>query len=396
MYQAEHATLAAGAILGRAERSRHAGEHMGLRILVADTYYDAFLAEYERANADAADLPYRAENARLMARHFGTGDAYAAGFRSCGCEAETVVLNARSLQNRWAREHNVPAGGVDARWDPNIFIAQVRDLRPDVLFVQELSVTSDEVLDAVKPFAGMIVGQIACSLPAKRTFAPYDLIVSSWPPIVDYFRENGKPAEWCPLGFDSSVAAKLANEPTRYDVTFVGGLGQVHSERIALLEYLCRHLRIDVFGYGLDTLPQDSPIRSHHHGTAWGIDAYRALAASAITVNAHGTIEVPGDPCNHLANNCRLFEATGVGTLLLTDWKENLGRLFGPGVEVATYTSADECLERIRYFLDRRDELQTVARAGQRRTLAEHTYNHRAQTLLELFAASPHAGGGRC
>lgn len=37
-------------------------------------------------------------------------------------------------------------------------------------------------------------------------------------------------------------------------------------------------------------------------GPAWGIDAYRTLAASAVTVNAHGTIEVPGRPAKHLAN----------------------------------------------------------------------------------------------
>ena len=42
----------------------------------------------------------------------------------------------------------------------------------------------------------------------------------------------------------------------------------------------------------------------------------------------------------------RLFEATGSGACLVTDWKENLGELFEPDVEVVTYRSVAECVKK--------------------------------------------------
>ena len=45
---------------------------------------------------------------------------------------------------------------------------------------------------------------------------------------------------------------------------------------------------------------------------------YQALRRSLITLNSH--IDMVGRE----AGNARLFEATGVGTFLLTDFKDNL------------------------------------------------------------------------
>jgi spore maturation protein CgeB len=114
-------------------------------------------------------------------------------------------------------------------------------------------------------------------------------------------------------------------------------------------------------------------------GSAWGADMYRVLFSSKLTLNYH--IDVAGDH----ANNMRLFEATGVGTLLLTDWKKDLSGLFESGKEVAAYRTPEECAELIEYYLEHEDERSAIARAGQERTLREHTYYHRMQTLVEIL-----------
>ena len=49
-----------------------------------------------------------------------------------------------------------------------------------------------------------------------------------------------------------------------------------------------------------------------------------------------------------MLTTCRLFEATGVGTLLVTDWKKNLHEMFEPGKEVIVYHSPEECAEHDR------------------------------------------------
>jgi spore maturation protein CgeB len=79
-----------------------------------------------------------------------------------------------------------------------------------------------------------------------------------------------------------------------------------------------------------------------------------------LTLNHHGAIPP-------YANNLRLFEATGVGTLLVTDWKAKLHDMFEPGKEVIAYRSAEECAELVKYYLEHDEERQAIARAGQQR-----------------------------
>jgi len=104
---------------------------------------------------------------------------------------------------------------------------------------------------------------------------------------------------------------------------------------------------------------------------------YQVLRDSFLTLNHHG--DVPA-----YANNSRLFEATGVGTLLVTDWKANLHEMFEPGKEVVCYRTAEECAEMIQYYLEHDDERESIARAGQQRTLRDHTYYERMQAFVDI------------
>jgi spore maturation protein CgeB len=78
----------------------------------------------------------------------------------------------------------------------------------------------------------------------------------------------------------------------------------------------------------------------------------------------------------------RLFEATGVGTFLLTDFKDNLHTLFAPDREVAVWRSVDDCLASIDRALSDAKSRAAIATAGQARTMAQHTYRHRAAEIL--------------
>jgi spore maturation protein CgeB len=69
-----------------------------------------------------------------------------------------------------------------------------------------------------------------------------------------------------------------------------------------------------------------------------------------------------------------LFEVTGVGTLLLTDNKKDTKDFFRTGEEIITYTDEVDCLNKIRYYLAHEDGCISIAKAGQRRTLSNHTF----------------------
>jgi spore maturation protein CgeB len=114
---------------------------------------------------------------------------------------------------------------------------------------------------------------------------------------------------------------------------------------------------------------------------------YEILRKSKITINHHTDI------AGAYASNMRLYEATGVGTMLLTDWKENLKDLFEPGREVVAYRSPEECKDLISYYLTHDDEREAIALAGQQRTLSEHTYYCRMKDLAEVVSKHLGAGG---
>ena len=63
----------------------------------------------------------------------------------------------------------------------------------------------------------------------------------------------------------------------------------------------------------MERLAPGSPLRSAYQGAAWASSMYDKLFNARITLNHH--IGISGD----FANNMRLYEATGVGSLLLTD-----------------------------------------------------------------------------
>src|SRR5262249_22583277 len=155
-----------------------------------------------------------------------------------------------------------------------------------------------------------------------------------------------------------------------------------------IVERAAREVDVGFWGYGAGQWPRSSPIRRNFHGEAWGLDMFRVLAGSRLAINRHG------DFTEGYACNMRLYEATGVGTMLLTDGRKGLGDLFEPGREVVSYTSSDDLAAKLRHYLTAHDELREIARAGHARTLSSHTYAHRMSQLSEILTSYVSAGGG--
>jgi spore maturation protein CgeB len=163
---------------------------------------------------------------------------------------------------------------------------------------------------------------------------------------------------------------------TDFDVSFVGTVSPDHRQRIALLEAVAERHDLKLFGSRPQALPASSPLHRCFQGEVWGADMYQVLRRSRVTLNSH--IDLAGRD----AGNMRLFEATGVGAFLLTDFKDNLHTLFEPDREVAVWRSPDDCLAAIARALGDDSGRAAIARAGQARTMVQHTYRHRISQIL--------------
>jgi spore maturation protein CgeB len=349
-----------------------------VRILIVDSCYPSFLDAHYRRTPSLDARSYDEQWHSLMGTFFGTSDSYSHFLGTIGHTAREVVVNCTSMQHAWLRENGARSG---VHTDEEILLLQAAAFEPDVVYVQNLHLLSDETLTALRGVSGFLVGQIASAAPPPERLRRFDLILTSFPHFVEEFRSLGVRSEYFRIGFDPRVLEALGPEaqPTR-DVVFVGALNALrHRQGNRALTRAARHLPVEFWGYDLRGRPPWSPIRRRYHGQAWGLEMYALLRSARIVLNRHIAEAGP------FANNMRLYEATGVGSLLLTDAKVNLPGLFEPGREVVAYETTDDLVERARHLLAHEDERAAIARAGQARTLRDHTYAVRMVELAEIL-----------
>jgi len=115
------------------------------------------------------------------------------------------------------------------------------------------------------------------------------------------------------------------------------------------------------------------------HDPVFGIDYYRRIHTSDIVFNLHS------DAAGSTVDNMKMFEITGVGSCLLTNFGSNLAGLFEEDKEVVTYRTVEEALEKIHYLIDNPRACSEIAQAGQVRTLRDHTVSARCEQIDEII-----------
>lgn len=392
-----------------------------MRILVLNADYPRFLAWLYRRQPGLEKAPYAAQMAARNASLFGVADFYSKNFTALGHLAAEIHVNNVWLQSAWAREHGMtveavePAGTAEQRVLPGwvqravtpfkpmlrplarkvglspkldlqaakILLAQIEDFRPDLVINQDLFHVDTNLMRRIKRIGNpILIGQVGIEPSRGEDWTVYDLMISQLPTTVKAFRARGIRSEVSHLAFEPAILDALPKAPALdVDVSFVGSVSTDHRQRIALLEAVAERYDLKLWGNLPPSLAATSPLHRCFQGEVWGADMYQVLRRSRITLNSH--IDLAGRE----AGNMRLFEATGAGAFLLTDFKDNLDTLFAPEREVAAWRSIDECLAAIdRYLADDMDRAE-IARAGQARTMAQHTYRHRTAEILGFVDA---------
>lgn len=361
-----------------------------MRIAIIDTYYQSALNEIYKNYLNLGKKNFDFQKKEVLNFSFGTSDSYSYYLSQMNFDVIDIIANCGQMQNQWYVEYfkRLPLAaklrsGFTLLKSPNlveIALLQINEFNPDVIYCQDLNFFPLEALDFIRSKKILLVGQIACPLPHQKLLNAFDLILSSFPHYVDFFQKNKIKSEFLPIGFDPRVLDKVDKHKLKISASFVGGISKAHSSAINIFEYLADTTPLEFFGYiERGVLSENSPILRKHNGERWGINMYSQLAASNLTINRH--IEVS----ENFANNMRLFEATGVGTLLLTDYKRNLDDYFKVGKEILTYRSKEEAEELINYYLSHPNEAKAISIAGQKKCISEHSYQKRMESLAEIL-----------
>lgn len=380
--------------------------HRVPRVMVITSDYPAFLASLYRCETLRRSSYANQIEARRQTL-FGVAYFLVKSLQAEGWDAMEIYCNNPFLQRAWIREAHkkkkattllsLPSffmqgddGWIDTPNVPtvlptrflqdrlrSVLKSQIEHYRPDVILNHAPLSVGPLFWRKHRGVVPVLMTQIAAPLGSPSMFIPYDHVISSLPNMVEQFRASGTDASLQRLAFEPEVLTSVPSCVRDIEVSFVGNYTAHHERRAELLSKISEEVSISVWGEGWDQRLKRNGVKIH--GAAWGLDMYSVLRRSRITLNSH--ISVADD----YANNLRLFEATGMAALLLTDQKRNLSELFRPGEEVVTYETAEEAVAKIRSFLSSEKKRDAVATAGQRRTLTNHTYAARAPELMALM-----------
>ena len=252
---------------------------------------------------------------------------------------------------------------------------QIQHLKPDIIWFFDPAHTPPILMQTV-PNRNKIfkVAHISSPLPKLKWFENYDLMISSQRSNVNKWNEMNLRAEYFKQAVDQESCYSNEWDRRKLPLTFIGGISNLHSKRLRILEKISNEFDINLFGPGKENIPKGSNLQNKWKYPVWGKDMYEILANSKLSLNIHGDIS------QSEAANLRLLEVTGSGALLLTENQSNLGEYFN-NEEVVTYDSVSDLIEKINYYLTNNEAASQIAAAGRKRTLLDHTYDNRVVDL---------------
>jgi len=395
--------------------------------LEISTIYPSFIPYFERKYPECKDLNYKQHYDLLCSEYFGFADNYIFYLNKLGISANNIIVNYEELQSKWAKEHNISANGK------SLILKQIEYYEPNVVFMHGLDLVDYSTLNKIKDYIGSIKLLTAFhAAPISELEIQFgrefDIVFTCNRGMYLDFKIKGLCSEFLSHAFEKRVLEQLSNKNKENKLVFAGSLtsgGQFHDDRIEMLNKMQKEgFNLDIYAnirdknsfsnkmlltgfrvYSLfpkifkkiihrnkslsrlETLDfnffQESEeikyLKNYSRSPKFGLDYYQVLNSASVVFNNH--INISGK----YAGNIRMFEVTGVGSLLLTDKKIDNNDLFEPGKEILVYDDYNDAIEKVKWALNNPEEAAEIAKAGQERTLNQHTYENRADELNEII-----------
>ena len=365
------------------------------------SYIDAFYIKHP----EAKDLSYIDNQEVLWNDCFGGANFWLINLRKLGnYDAEAIVLNDQVLQHKWAKEHNFTFN--TSNWMLEILEAQINEYKPDIVFWNDCMFPNESYFGDFKkkfPFVKVLIGWDGVALNNIKIFKSFDIVLTCVQWVVDFYNNHQIKSYYVPFGFEESILEKLnaANlSKTSHELTFCGSLNKgPHLNRFEILLGLKKAgLPLEVFSdakfrndiYNVQFLKSILKLKHQEilderlmmsiiKPPLYGLEMYNTLRNSKLSLNIHI------DKAKNEAANMRLFEITGAGACMVTDWKENLANIFVEDEEIVVFKSLAEAKDKINMLL-KDDKLRNkIALAGQKRTLNDYKFSNKIKWLDKII-----------
>jgi spore maturation protein CgeB len=209
--------------------------------------------------------------------------------------------------------------------------------------------------------------------------APYDAVFIKEPHVVDRLRAVlDKPLFYLPQACNPRWHRPLVAAGTEPYLVIAGNM---YPSRLLLLErLLASGIPLKLYGGRFPRWIGKTPLREVHTGRAvFGAEKARVFRSAAAVLNTMHPAEIYGV-------NSRLFEATGCGAAVLTEFRPTLPDLFSDGDEVLAFHDFDELTAQATRLLCEDGLSAKIGDAAALRTHESHTYEKRLAVILEKLS----------
>jgi len=157
--------------------------------------------------------------------------------------------------------------------------------------------------------------------------------------------------------------------------------GNMYPSRIRLLERLLAHgIPLKLYGGGFPRWIGKTPLRAVHTGRCvFGEEKAQVFRSATAVLNTLHVGEIEGV-------NARLFEATGSGAAVLTEFRPALPDLFSVGQEVLAFHDFGELVAQAQRLLSEAGLSAKLGDAAAARAHEAHTYEKRLTVILEKLS----------
>lgn len=226
----------------------------------------------------------------------------------------------------------------------------------------------------------------------KSKASCFDVVFTQEYSCVPLYQSVGCPkVYYLPLAADPDVFhPKIVNPNYESDILFVGC---AFWNRVNLFDSIARYLykkNVIILGLYWERLKNYGLLKGKIHNT-WASPEETAsyYNGAKIVINIHrlyddSTININTQKVNANSVNPRTFEISACGAFQLTDIREGLTSFYKPGVDIATYSSPNDLIRKIEYYLNHEAERKAIALNGLNKTQEEHTFLNRINSLLNI------------
>ena len=338
-----------------------------------------------------------------------------------------IIPNYRKAQYMWIKEHI--SRSVNAlNWKTEILFEQIAHYKPEILMFVGWSYGGILIKELKRKFNFIkkIIFWTGESLPETDFMTHYDAVFSCDKGNVLKLNNNDKASFHINHAFNFSLNKQLLDNDKNNTISFCGSIkfgASEHSYRAHILSHLSEKFSVSMNGNvyvpslyskslrGIlaksfhnildiidkskipmnyimtDAYKANISLRTNYkifkelnkkfEPPIYGLEYLQKIKDSGIVLNTHSNTS--------FACNMRLFEGSGVGSCLVSDYKKNLHEIFEIDTEIICYDSKDELVEKVDYLINNPEKAREIGKKAMLKTKQMHTYKNRIEEYINAI-----------